>query len=129
MAEANGPLGLLKAALRRTARSTFNKLRRDALPGGPPSLRFLDGPAGPVAPGATILAGATALGVDLDHYCGGTCSCGTCRVEIVEGADALSPATPREAMVLGDQRSRAGDRLACQAQVRGPVTLRVPRFA
>jgi hypothetical protein len=32
-------------------------------------------------------------------------------------------------MVLGDSRARAGDRLACQAKVQGPVRLRRPRFA
>jgi len=80
-----------------------------------------------VVPGAsTLLAAATALGVDLDHFCGGGCSCGTCRVEIIEGAQNLTRPQGNEQMVLGHHASSRGDRLACQARLMGPVHARVP---
>lgn len=91
-----------------------------------PRLQMDGGPAGPVEPGTTALAAALALGVDVDHFCGGKASCSSCRVEVLEGAEHLSPMSPRERMVLGPARAGAGDRLACQAQIRGPVRLRLP---
>lgn len=81
---------------------------------------------GEVPGGISLLACARHLDVRVTHYCGGMCSCGTCRVEVVDGADLLSPALPNERMVLGAERDAAGDRLACQARVLGPVVVRVP---
>jgi ferredoxin len=81
-----------------------------------------------VARGATVLEAARLARVELRHYCGGNCSCGTCRVEIVHGERALSPVASMEAMVLGDAARRRGDRLACQAEILGPVTVHVPEF-
>ncbi len=77
--------------------------------------------------GETLLEIARRAGVDLSHYCGGGCSCGTCRVVVVDGADRLTPVLGPEAMVLGDRHVRRGDRLACQARVLGPVSVQVPR--
>ncbi len=97
-------------------------------PTGPQSVSFGDVGAGEVEAGTTILSAAVSLGVDIDHFCGGSCSCGTCRVEIVSGAEALSPMRPSESIVLGHEAIVAGDRLACQARVLGAVEVRVPAF-
>ncbi len=78
--------------------------------------------------GTTLLAAAGELDLELDHYCGGQCSCGTCRVEVVEGATSLSRITPTERVVLGHEAEVAGDRLACQARILGPVTVRIPAY-
>lgn len=78
--------------------------------------------------GTTILQAARALDVSISHYCGGMASCGTCRVEIIDGADALSDIDGRETMVLGSQSAAAGNRLACQARILGAVTVKVPRW-
>ena len=56
-------------------------------------------------------------------------SCGTCRVEILEGADGFEPPGDEETTLLdifGDDPSRY--RLACQARLRGDgrVRLRPP---
>jgi len=68
-----------------------------------------------VASGATILDAAAAAGVDLRSYCGGNCSCGTCRVEIPERSRrALSRRTGNEEMVLGMDAAARGDRLATE---------------
>lgn len=75
--------------------------------------------------GQTLLAIAKSAGADISSYCGGQCSCGTCRVQVESGADGLTPRTPNEAMVLGEAQVRAGERLACQARVIGPVRVRL----
>jgi ferredoxin len=50
-------------------------------------------------------------------------SCGTCRVEVLAGADLLEPPGPAERETL---RSRPDHRLACQAVVRpGPGLVRL----
>lgn len=81
-----------------------------------------------VARGTTLLESAHLAGVDLRSYCGGNCSCGTCRVEIVSGARHLSRAQGMEGMVLGADAAARGDRLACQAEVLGDVEVRVPEW-
>jgi ferredoxin len=78
--------------------------------------------------GISLLAAAARAGVDIDHYCGGQCSCGTCRIEIIEGSANLSEQDGMEQMVLGSANVAAGNRLACQARILGPVRVRVPQW-
>lgn len=119
----------LRAALKGALRSALSPARPAAAPApAAPALTIDGGPSAPVPFDTPLLDAAAALGADLDHFCGALASCGTCRVEVLAGASALSPAEPRERMVLGDAKSKAGDRLACQARVRGPVTIRVPAY-
>ncbi len=80
-----------------------------------------DGRRGEVAPGTTVLEAALALGVAIDHVCGGCATCSTCRVECVLNPENLSPVQPNEiAYGMGP-----GVRLGCQARIRGDVALRV----
>ncbi|MBL8800190.1 MAG: (2Fe-2S)-binding protein [Planctomycetia bacterium] len=52
--------------------------------------------------------------------CGGKGVCATCHVHIKQGADRLTPRTPREERTLGYITGCAPDsRLACQARVLG----------
>jgi ferredoxin len=51
--------------------------------------------------------------------CRGNGLCGTCVVEVVEGADKLSPKTKREMLKLSGQP--ASRRLSCQCQVMGDI--------
>jgi ferredoxin len=78
--------------------------------------------------GISLLAAARQLDVRIDHFCGGQCSCGTCRVELIDGAHNLSKPDGLEAMVLGSANLGAGNRLACQARLLGPVRVRVPEW-
>ena len=61
-----------------------------------------------------------------------SCSCGTCWVGILDGAERLSPVEPRERATitsLGYLRSEESHpvvRLACTAQAFGPVTITIP---
>jgi ferredoxin, 2Fe-2S len=120
--------------LRRAGRALWSRTRMrlhkegSSAPTGPPVVTFEGHEPLSVSAGDTLLDAAATAGVGLAHYCGGTCSCGTCRVEIVAGAEHLEPAAGREEMVLGHRHIQAGDRLACQARVRGPVVVRVPKY-
>ena len=120
-----GRLSRLGRALRRGAGKVRGRMGPRPAE-GPVAVRFEGHGSVEVPAGTTLLVAARTAGVDVPHYCGGTCSCGTCRIEIVSGADNLSPAEGREQMVLGSERTRDGDRLACQARARGPVGVRVP---
>lgn len=135
----------LRAASRAGATVVDRVLRRDELP--EPAPDFVPRPAPgagrvpttgarvrfgavdvTVARGTTLLESALAAGVDLRSYCGGNCSCGTCRVEIVGGARHLSRPQGMEELVLGSEAAARGDRLACQAEVLGDVEVRVPEW-
>ncbi len=53
-------------------------------------------------------------------------SCGTCHVEVLEGAEHLEPAGEEEAELLGVLGGEDNHRLACQARVRpGPGLVRL----
>lgn len=54
--------------------------------------------------------------------CGGYGQCGTCIVEIVEGMENLSPRTDVEKRKL--RKKPDTYRLACQALVQGPVSVK-----
>lgn len=77
--------------------------------------------------GWTLLAAAKEMRVDIDHFCGGRCSCSTCRVVVPEEFRAmLSRRDLNEETVLGPKAAERGDRLACQARILGPVTVSIP---
>lgn len=118
-------------ALRRVARGLKRRIKvslGQPSPSGPPHVTFQGGVSGAVPAGTTVLDAAKLLGVELNHYCGGTCSCGTCRVEILEGRHSLSAQEPREKMVLGAVHVDRGDRLSCQAKILGTVSVRIPAW-
>jgi ferredoxin len=74
--------------------------------------------------GTTLLDAAIQAGSDLDHYCGGMCSCGSCRLEIVTGN--VSAIEPMEESTLDIVRELETERLACQTRALGDVVLRLP---
>lgn len=57
---------------------------------------------------------ARRLGVAVRADCKGLGECEGCALQIIQGADSLSPATEAELKVLGAERLLAGQRLACQ---------------
>lgn len=73
-----------------------------------------DGGSGLVAAGASLWEAAKRLGVGLRADCKGLGECEGCALQIIQGADSLSPATEAELKVLGAERLLAGQRLACQ---------------
>lgn len=80
-----------------------------------------------VEKGISVLEAALRHNVPIYHTCGGNCSCSTCRVRVLSGADALAPMEPSEAEVLDSFDLKAPYRLGCQALVFGDrVEVEVP---
>jgi ferredoxin len=79
------------------------------------------------AVGANLRLKAMENGVDLYTFkgkltnCGGYGQCGTCIVNVLEGAENLSPKTDFEVRRL--KRKPDTYRLACQVLVNGPVSI------
>jgi len=72
----------------------------------------------------TLLAAARAVGVDLESVCGGTGSCGTCRVRLAAGR--LSALQAAELDQLTAEERAAGLRLACQVYPLSDVQIDIP---
>ena len=90
-----------------------------------PTIAFLGGSAGPAV---TALGEGRLVDVcDEAHApvafsCRGA-TCGTCRVEVVEGAELLEPPGEDEVALLEEKGAPADQRLACQAVVRAGAGL------
>ena len=76
--------------------------------------------------GTSILEAALAHGVNLYHTCGGNCSCSTCRVIVLKGAQNLSGIEDAEAQVLDAFELKTPYRLGCQAFLEGDVEVEIP---
>ncbi|MEJ2287930.1 MAG: ASKHA domain-containing protein [Deinococcales bacterium] len=72
-----------------------------------------------VADGTTLLEAARLAGVGLNGVCGGTGTCGTCRVHVVTGP--VSPPTANETALRME-----GLRLACETRLLGDAVVDVP---
>jgi len=83
---------------------------------------------GTLASGTTLLEAANQAGVLLDSFCGGQCSCGTCRVNVISGSEQLCSIRGPEQMTLGASGIAKQQRLACQATVSGKVRVQIPRW-
>lgn len=70
--------------------------------------------------GEDLLECALRENVSILTGCGGNARCGSCLVEVTEGAENLNRVKPDEK----DYLARKGQRLACRAMPRGPVTVR-----
>lgn len=84
--------------------------------------------SGEVDTNTSLLDAAKALGLPLNHDCGGNASCTTCRVEVEAGSEHLSEIDFDEQDLLDREAlSDSRHRLACQARVLGDVVVRVPK--
>lgn len=82
------------------------------------------GRRGPCPAGDTLLDTARGLGVDLASVCGGSGSCGRCKVQIVAGK--LTPITLSEEAELSAAELAQGYRLACLAEPLSDCRVHVP---
>jgi len=78
-----------------------------------------------VKKGTTILDAAIASDVDLNHYCGGMASCGSCRIQVLPGS-AVSEMDMMEEATLDVVIEHDDDRLGCQTKILGEVKVIVP---
>lgn len=90
-----------------------------------PKLTFVDaGKTAEFNKGDVILRCAGAMGVSISQVCGGDGACGTCRIEVVEGWDNLSPQTPDEVY----KEIEAPHRLSCQTKLIGDAVVKVAKI-
>ena len=90
-----------------------------------PRVTFADaGKAADFPAGKTLLSCAMDMDVRVSHVCGGDGACGTCRIDVVEGWDNLTPPTPDETY----KELEAPYRLSCQCKLLGDVILKVARI-
>jgi adenylate cyclase len=78
-------------------------------------------------PGLTILEVSQLNGIPHAHVCSGRGRCGTCRVEVEEGAEHLSAMDGVELRTLAMVHAGENVRLACQARL-GSGAVRVTRL-
>jgi ferredoxin len=71
-----------------------------------------------------MLQCAKEMGIALSHVCGGDGACGTCRIEVIEGWENLSPPTPDETY----KELEPPYRLSCQSRLIGDVVVRVAKI-
>jgi 2Fe-2S ferredoxin len=69
----------------------------------------------------SVLELCEAAGIDIEAACGGFACCNTCRVQVLAGAENLSPLLDEERAFLDADDQRLG----CQCRVLGPVSLRL----
>lgn len=81
-----------------------------------------------VAKGLSVLEAALEHNVPIYHTCGGNCSCSTCRVMVLKGAENLSPTDEAEKQVLDSFDLKPPYRLGCQALIlSGTVEVEIPK--
>jgi ferredoxin, 2Fe-2S len=92
------------------------------------TVQNLSGLAVNVKPPETVLRAVQATGTDWMHACGAKGRCTTCRMEILDGMENLSPESPAELKYREAGRLKAKERLACQCTVTGgEVLVRIPK--
>ncbi len=79
------------------------------------------GTAAEARPDETVLDTARRAGAPIGNSCGSVGVCARCRIRVLAGAEHLSPPTTIEIRVSAQRGLPAGERLACQAVVTGPV--------
>ena len=75
---------------------------------------------------ANVLELALKHKVDVDNSCGGSGSCGTCRVKILSDLSALSEPTEVEKAMIKDRGFEKNERLACQLEPCKGLIVEVP---
>lgn len=77
------------------------------------------------AQGETILKIALDHNIPMEHACGGNGFCTTCMCQVEKGMENLSPRNDREEnMGVVDDPNR----LSCQSQVQGDVTVKLQEY-
>lgn len=80
-----------------------------------------------VPAGQSLLTALQGAGYDWLHACGAKGRCTTCRMQIMNGSECLTPLTAAELRYRATGRLHEDERLACQARLpHGAVQGRVP---
>ena len=73
--------------------------------------------------GGRLMGALSSAGVFIPSACGGSGTCGQCRVKVLEGGGSL---LPTEASLISKREAADGERLACQVAVSQDLTIIVP---
>ncbi len=76
-----------------------------------------------VEPGANLMDSLLAAGLPVASSCHGDGICAKCRIQIVAGAENLSPINPREQILRDRLRIAREYRISCQTLVLGDITV------
>jgi ferredoxin len=73
--------------------------------------------------GGNLMAAALRARLPVARSCRGVAVCAACRVRVLDGAAHLDAPGPAETQLAAREPLRPNERYACQARVRGPVTI------
>ncbi len=76
-------------------------------------------------PGTSLLTALQRAAYPVATSCGGSATCGLCRLAVTSGRELLTPLVPAEITHLGSIAKVLGLRLACQARCLGAGDVRV----
>lgn len=79
----------------------------------------------PARHNTTVLQVLRDNNVQIDYFCGGRCSCGTCFVAIDTENSKVTNISPQELAVLGYDKKQKKFRLACQVRILGNTVVRM----
>ena len=74
----------------------------------------------------TLLDALLNSGIEVDHSCGGMGACGTCKVFISHGLEALPPRNSEEIERAQDLSFTNSERLSCQIHPCNGLKIRIP---
>jgi adenylate cyclase len=83
-----------------------------------------DGTVASATGGVSLLDVSRSAGIPHMSVCGGRARCSTCRTLVVSGGDNLTAPTDAEKVLLTRLNADPSIRLACQARLRGDVSIR-----
>ncbi len=63
--------------------------------------------------------------IDWMHTCGGKGRCTTCKMNVLEGSDNISPLSPAEIKYLEKNLLKPNQRLACQCKISADIKIEV----
>ncbi len=86
-------------------------------------VQYLDGARVAAGEGASLLEASLSARIPHAHVCGGRGRCSTCRVQVTEGVENLSPPGEEELHLLKKVKAGKNVRLACKSILHGHCTV------
>jgi 2Fe-2S ferredoxin len=74
-------------------------------------------------PGQTLMQSVLAAGLPVASSCNGDGVCAKCQIQIVVGAENLSPPNPIEVFLCEKNKIPSNKRISCQTEVLGDITV------
>jgi len=98
-------------------------VRAKLVPQGDATIRVNDELIIQTPMGDKLMGALSSSDIFVPSACGGSGTCGQCRVKVLEGGGAL---LPTEASLISKREAAAGERLACQVTVSRDLVINVP---